>query len=217
LDVSYRRRTILNRVSVELPETTSLAITGRSGSGKSTLISAILSLTSPSHGSILIKGQDVTRMRRGERREHINDNISVVFQHGELIDALEPIENVAIPLLLGEESKADAFDQAAQLLDQLGVRATGLPTRVLSGGEKQRVAVARALITRPSIIIADEPTGSLDSEFRDLVEDLILSIPQRWGASLLFVTHDLNLAQRADIHRRLVPHGDHGASLEDTR
>lgn len=161
-------------------------------------------MVTPSSGDITVNGESVIRMRSAARRDFLRHTVSMVFQHGELIDELEPSENVEVAALLAGQSRNDARHSAAQLLSDLDVQATGILTRDLSGGERQRVAVARALITKPQLVLADEPTGSLDAEFRDMVGNLVLSIPERWGSSVLMVTHDPDLAARADSSYRVV-------------
>lgn len=122
----------------------------------------------------------------------------MVFQAGELMPELEPMENVAIAAMIAGVPAELAWSRSAALLDGLQVPNTGAPTAQLSGGERQRVAIARALINRPGLVIADEPTGSLDPELRDAICDLLYSIPERWGAAVLVVTHDVAVATRAD-------------------
>lgn len=202
--VAYHRRTVVEHVSFEVPERTSASLIGRSGVGKSSLFGAILGMVKPTSGSILVDGRDVQRLTSVERRDFLARTVSVVFQSGELIDELRPEENVALPLMLGGARAASALYQAAALLEEVGISPAAALTRDLSGGERQRVAVARALVTRPSLILADEPTGSLDRETRDLVADLILSIPQRWHASVLIVTHDPELGGRTDASFQLL-------------
>lgn len=204
LVIAYGRRTVLSGVDFTLPAGASAAVQGRSGSGKSSLLAAILGMVTPSSGDITVNGESVIRMRSAARRDFLRHTVSMVFQHGELIDELEPSENVEVAALLAGQSRHDARHSAAQLLSDLDVQATGILTRDLSGGERQRVAVARALITKPQLVLADEPTGSLDAEFRDMVGDLVLSIPERWGSSVLMVTHDPDLAARADSSYRVV-------------
>ncbi|MGP5254186.1 ABC transporter ATP-binding protein [Brachybacterium alimentarium] len=214
LSVRYKSQKILTNVSFEINAGESLAITGRSGTGKSSLLAALLGMVRPASGSMTIDGHDVGSLRGARRNDYLRKSVSVVFQHGELIDELEPIENVAIPALLAGTPRDQAMHHAHDLLTQLEVPQTGVTTRLLSGGEQQRVAVARALVTRPKLILADEPTGALDVEFQEIVGDLILSIPDRWGAALLLVTHDMALARRADSSFALVAHDVQGSQLE---
>lgn len=214
VSIRHGRRTVLADVDLEVGAKRSAAITGRSGSGKSSLLSAILGMVPLASGSIVVEGRDVASLRGASRREYLRRVVSVVFQHGELLEELEPVENVAVAAILAGAGRESAFRDAESLLEDLGVPAYGVTTQVLSGGEQQRVAVARALITRPALVLADEPTGSLDAEFRDLVGDLVLSIPERWGSSVLVVTHDDALARRADDSYRLIPDENGSARLE---
>lgn len=215
-DVAIRhgRRTVVSGIDLSLGDGMSAAITGRSGSGKSSLPSAILGMVPIASGTIEVDGKGVHSLRGAHRREYLRHTVSVVFQHGELLEELEPVENVAIAAILAGSPRRAAFQEAEELLEDLGVPARGVSTQVLSGGEHQRVAVARALITRPSLVLADEPTGSLDAEFRGMVGDLVLSIPKRWGSSVLIVTHDDALARRADAAFSLVPDHNGVAHLE---
>lgn len=215
-DVSIRhgRRTVLSDLHLEVGAGRSAAIMGRSGSGKSSLLGAVLGMVPIASGRIEVGGRDVTSLRGAQRREYLRRVVSVVFQHGELLEELEPVENVAIAAILAGMDRTTAFRDAGALLSNLEVPVRGVRTQVLSGGEQQRVAVARALITRPSLVLADEPTGSLDAEFREMVGDLVLSIPERWGSSVLVVTHDDALARRADDTYRLVPDETGIAHLE---
>ncbi|WP_058235117.1 ABC transporter ATP-binding protein [Devriesea agamarum] len=213
VSLKYGRRLVVDKASLHLEPGTSAAIIGRSGSGKSSLLSAILGLVKPSTGVITVNGDDVSKMSKQQKQEYLRHTVSMVFQHGELIDELEPIENVAVAALLSGSSRTEAFDAAKKLLEDLSLPTTGILTRDISGGERQRVAIARALITKPQLVLADEPTGSLDTEFRDMVGDLILSIPERWGSAVLMVTHDLDLGHRADAVYQLVPSEDGPAHL----
>lgn len=214
LSVAYGRRLILTDVSLQIEAGSSASVVGRSGSGKSSLLSAILGMVDVANGSILVDGVDAISVRGAARRSYLRDTVSIVFQRGELLDELEPLENVAIAALLAGYSRDEAFDRARNLLDQVEVRASGITTSVLSGGEYQRVAVARALITEPKLVLADEPTGSLDVEYRDLVADVVFSIPEISGSALLVVTHDPYLASRADASYALETRAGAGGRLE---
>ncbi len=140
--------------------------------------------------------RDLTRMRRHD--------VGMVFQSGELMPEIEPVENVALAALVAGVPADEAWDRSAALLEDLEVPVGGRVTASLSGGERQRVAVARALVNKPALVLADEPTGSLDSELRDALCDVLYDIPRRWGASLLVVTHDATVAARADRSVRMV-------------
>ncbi|MER5807867.1 ATP-binding cassette domain-containing protein [Streptomyces sp. NPDC002033] len=190
-------RTLFDGLDLRLPVGESLAVMGPSGSGKSTLISCALGLVTP-RGAVRVAGADITRMKRRELARHRGAHTGVVFQFGELLPELTPVENVALAGLLAGAARRDVYDGAAKLLAELGVPGAERPTGTLSGGERQRTAVARALINRPALLLADEPTGALDEANRDAVADLLFQLPGRWGCGLLVVTHDEQVARRAD-------------------
>ena len=214
LAIKYRRRLVVEGVSLNLNEASSAAIVGRSGSGKSSILAAIVGLVRPSAGSIVFDGKNVLRLSDPEREQYLRHDVAVVFQHGELLDDLEPRENILVAALLSGMDRAGAIERADALLKELSLPARGITARDMSGGERQRVAIARALVTSPRLVVADEPTGSLDVEFRDVVGDLILAIPERWGSALLMVTHDESLAMRADRVYRLQETADGPSRLD---
>ncbi|RFU82745.1 ATP-binding cassette domain-containing protein [Streptomyces triticagri] len=177
----------------------SVAVTGASGSGKSTLLMCVLGMAEPAAGTVRVAGADLYGMPERRRVRHRRDHVGMVFQFGELLPELTPVENVALAGLLGGQGRADAYGEAKSLLDELGVPTGSSPaTDTLSGGERQRTAVARALINKPSLLLADEPTGSLDQEHRDSVAELLFSLPRSRDCALLLVTHDPAVARRAD-------------------
>jgi ABC-type lipoprotein export system ATPase subunit len=194
-------RVLLDGVRLSVRAGESVAVTGPSGSGKSSLLMCGLGLLRPTSGAVLVAGADLTRLRPRALARHRREHLGMVFQFGELLPELTPVENVALAALLAGEAEDAAYRRAEELLDELGVPATGTPTAELSGGERQRAAVARALINRPDVLLADEPTGALDEATRDSVADLLFAVPERWGCALLVVTHDRRVAERAD--RRL--------------
>lgn len=198
VDVILGGRSILSGLNLTLERGACATIMGSSGSGKSTLLSAILGMVRPKRGSILVGGIDVPRAKSRDLARIRRKTIGTVFQGAELLPELTPVENVAVAALLDDGQPADAFTRALELLNELGVPCEGVLTGDLSGGERQRTAVARALINRPELVIADEPTGALDSTTRDSVADLLFSIPAVWGAALLVVTHDQAIATRGD-------------------
>ncbi len=189
---------LLDNVELAVDQGSSVAVMGPSGSGKSTLLACVMGLVPPASGNISVAGVPVNvRDKRGLvelRRQHIG----VVFQFGELLPELSPLENVALAALLAGRGRQDAFDAASALLDQLGVTTDAQNTTHLSGGERQRIAVARALINRPALILADEPTGSLDSVSKDAVATVLFGLPREYGCALVLVTHDRSVAERAD-------------------
>jgi lipoprotein-releasing system ATP-binding protein len=197
LTYSVGKRALLEGLSLSLDYGEAVAIMGPSGSGKSTLLSCILGLLRPDKGSILVEGVDVTKLRGSSLARCRHDKIGMVFQFGELIPELSPLENVALPALLTRTNHRSAYSRAESLLDELGVPREGRADQ-LSGGERQRAAVARALVNDPSLIIADEPTGSLDDKARDQVAELLVGLPRSRKCGVLIVTHDADVAACAD-------------------
>ncbi|MFE6691643.1 ABC transporter ATP-binding protein [Streptomyces sp. NPDC057743] len=191
-------RVLLAGLDLQVGAGESAAVVGPSGSGKSTLLGCILGLIRPSQGRVEVAGRDVVRMRQRALERHRSRHMGVVFQFGELLPELTPVENVALAALLGGAPTGEAYERAEGLLRDLGVPFDGVPTGQLSGGERQRTAVARALINQPKILLADEPTGALDRATRDAVSGLLFDVPRRWGCALVVVTHDVEVAERAD-------------------
>ena|SRR5438128_1578844 len=188
--------TILDRVSLDALECDVLAITGPSGSGKSTLLGLIAGLDRPSSGSIVVDGIDITRLDEDGLARLRRGTIGFVFQSFQLIPTLTAAENVAVPLELA--GHAGAAGRATALLKSVGLvdRARHYPAQ-LSGGEQQRVALARAVALRPRLILADEPTGNLDSRTGAQIIELLLTLRDEFRATLLLVTHDEALARHA--------------------
>ncbi len=189
--------TILDGVSLEIPPKQVLAIMGPSGSGKSTLLGLIAGLDRPTSGSIQLDGVDITDLGESDMARYRREKIGYIFQSFHLIPTLTAVENVAVPLEL--RGDADAADRAARLLHEVGLkdRLTHYPVQ-LSGGEQQRVALARAFACQPSILLADEPTGNLDSATGRQVIDLLLGLNRDHGSTLVLVTHDPDLASQAE-------------------
>jgi lipoprotein-releasing system ATP-binding protein len=198
LRVSYGSDIIIRDISVQLAPGRSLAILGPSGSGKTTLLLSILGLIRPTSGRIFIGGKEMTgagpRVRARIRRELVG----AVFQTGELLPELSPIENVALPALLGAQPVESVMRRAKELLTRLGVDAEDRPIGTYSGGEQQRMAVARALINSPALVVADEPTGSLDDDAALAVKNVLFELPNLYQCGLVMVTHDRRGAFRAD-------------------
>lgn len=186
-------------VTLRLEPGRSAAIMGPSGVGKSTLLALALGLLQPISGAVTVAGSALAGMRGTARARFRGQHVGVVFQSAELIPELTARDNVVLPALLARVDRAAARDRADALLDRVGLsdRSDELAA-VLSGGERQRAAVARALINEPALILADEPTGSLDEALRDDVADLVFGVPRATGAALLVVTHDRGVARRAD-------------------
>jgi putative ABC transport system ATP-binding protein len=189
--------TILDDITIEIPDKQRVAIVGPSGSGKSTLLGLMAGLDRPTSGSIVLDGSDVTAMPESALARYRREKIGYIFQSFHLIPTLTALENVSVPLELGGDPQAVA--RATQLLE-----AVGLQTRLrhypvqLSGGEQQRVAVARAFACRPPVLLADEPTGNLDSATGARIIDLILDLHRDYGTTLVLVTHDPSLAGRME-------------------
>ncbi|MGI5340125.1 ABC transporter ATP-binding protein [Streptomyces sp. CA-181903] len=196
-------RVLLDGVTLQVSAGHSVAIVGPSGSGKSTLLGCLLGLIRPSAGAVRIVGSDIVRMRRRALERHRSRHMGVVFQFGELLPELSPVENVALAALLSGGKPDRAYRKAQGLLDDLGVP-EAVTTAQLSGGERQRAAVARALINEPTVLLADEPTGALDAATRDSVAATLFAVPRRWNCALVVVTHDEVIAQNADICLELV-------------
>jgi len=194
---------ILRGIDLSVAAGETLGIVGPSGSGKSTMLMVIAGLERPTRGQVSVAGHDLTDMTEDAlalfRREHVG----IVFQDFHLIPTMTAIENVAVPLEFA--GKADAFERA-----EAGLRAVGLAHRLthypgqLSGGEQQRVALARALAPQPTLLLADEPTGNLDSETGQHVMDLMFDLTREHHATLMLISHDMNLARRCHRIARLV-------------
>lgn len=194
--------TILHPMSLELAAGDSLAIVGASGSGKSTLLGLLAGLDQPSQGSVTLAGHDLGVLDEDQRARIRAEHVGFVFQSFQLLDSLNALENVMLPLEL--HGRADARDHARTLLERVGLgqRLTHTP-RQLSGGEQQRVALARAFAAQPAVLFADEPTGNLDSHTGERISDLLFELNQERGTTLILVTHDERLARRCHRHIRL--------------
>ena len=182
-----------------------VVVTGPSGTGKSTLLHIAGGLDAPDSGTVAVNGQDVWSMSTGARAAFRRRNLGVVFQFFNLVPMLTAVENVSLPLVLDGVPARSADARAAELLERVGLgdRARHRPAE-LSGGQMQRVAVARALVARPSIILADEPTGNLDSHSSTEVLDLLRSLSDDDGAAVVMVTHDQAAARYGSRELRLV-------------
>ncbi len=189
--------TILHRVSLDVAAGEVVAITGPSGSGKSTLLGLLAGLDAPTTGSITVAGTEITALGEAALARFRRDTIGYVFQSFHLIPTLTAAENVAVPLELA--GAVAPLARAAALLAAVGLDERGhhYPAQ-LSGGEQQRVAIARAIALRPPLILADEPTGNLDSATGSAIIDLLLALQREHAATLVLVTHDPALADRAD-------------------
>jgi putative ABC transport system ATP-binding protein len=197
-----RPLTILHPLDLTIESGAFLAVIGPSGSGKSTLLGLLAGLDAPSSGEILIDGVDITRLGEDELARLRGEKIGFVFQFFHLVPSLTALENILVPMEIA--GRRDAASRARTLLDEVGLADRGhhYPSQ-LSGGEQQRVAIARALANDPRIVLADEPTGNLDSTTGRHIMDLLLAIRRARGATLVLVTHEAALAARADSQLEL--------------
>ncbi len=191
-------RRVLSDVSFQISKSTTVSVTGRSGSGKSTLLNLAAGIDVPSHGRVSVAGQDLSGLRDRERTLVRRHHIGLVFQFFHLLEHLSVVENIILPELIAGRS-SDYDERAQQLLERVGLADRSHDNiGKLSGGEMQRVAICRALIRRPSLILADEPTGNLDDENSRTVMNLMLRLVKDEESSLVFVTHSAELAALAD-------------------
>lgn len=204
VEYSYRRNAALRGVSLQLKPGEVVAVTGASGCGKSTLLHCAAGLLAPDAGAVQVDGQDLSELPEEQRAALRRTKIGIVLQFGQLVPDLPLIDNVALPLLLGGHERGEAHVSAMDWLEQVGIAddADAVPAE-LSGGQTQRAAVARALITGPSVVLADEPTGSLDSRAGQELLDVLLKAARYRGSALLMVTHDNLVAASADREIRL--------------
>lgn len=196
---AYGELSVLQHLSFEVNKGEYVAIMGASGSGKTTLLQLLGLLDEPQSGTLLLDGQSLLQLRVRERSAFRNKEIGFVFQFHELLPEFSAQENVALPAIIGGKRVSKAMKEAADLLNALnmGSRAAHRPHQ-LSGGEKQRVAVARALINKPKLLLADEPSGSLDTHNKEDLHKLLDRVKSEWGQTMIIVTHDAELAARAD-------------------
>jgi len=194
---------IIRNVSFDVPSRQFVAVMGPSGSGKSTLLGLIAGLDAPTSGSVSIDGQEITNLREDELAQLQKQKLGFIFQSYHLIPTLTAFENVILPMELNGSLNGDASKRADYLIESVGLtqRRNHYPVQ-LSGGEQQRVALARAFMMKPSVLLADEPTGNLDSQNGRDVLELLIRLNEEEGATLLLVTHDELLASHAQ--RRIV-------------
>lgn len=205
INKSYGALQVLRNVCVDINQGEVVSIVGPSGAGKTTLLQMIGTLDKPDSGSITYDGIDVLRLRGRDLAHFRNRNIGFVFQFHQLLPEFTALENVAMPALLGGMKQNEAYSHASELLQFMGLgdRINHKPAQ-LSGGESQRVAVARALINNPHVILADEPSGSLDSQNKSELHNLFFRLRDELNQTFVIVTHDETLANQADrvLHMR---------------
>ena len=194
---------VLKQVSFSMQPSELIAIVGSSGSGKSTLLHTLGGLDQPSSGEVFIKGQSLQQMSPNALAKLRNQYLGFVYQFHHLMADFTALENVMMPMLIGQQKKTEAQERAEQILSAVGLqhRISHRPS-ALSGGERQRVAIARALVNNPALVLADEPTGNLDHKTTESIFELIQQLNQEKQIAFLLVTHDLNLAEK--LNRRLI-------------
>lgn len=194
----------LEKLSLTVPGGEFLALMGPSGSGKTTLLNMIAGIDSPSSGSLLVDGQELVGMSAGALTRWRAHNVGYIFQLYHLVPTLDALENVELPLMLHDMSRAERRRRA-----MLGLELVGLADRMhhrpgeLSGGQEQRVAIARALVANPPLLVADEPTGDLDRDAADAILELLANLAHRHGKTIVMVTHDPHAAAASDRVLRL--------------
>ena len=199
IEKSFGTLRVLKDISFEASDAEVVSIVGASGAGKSTLLQILGSLSKPDSGQVLIDGTDIYALSDRQMSEFRNRKTGFVFQSHNLLPEFTALENVMIPALIAHSSRRDAARRAEELLRELGLgeRLTHKPSE-LSGGEQQRVAVARALINNPSVLFADEPSGNLDSKTKEELHQLFFNLRDRHGITIIIVTHDHDLARLSD-------------------
>lgn len=195
----YGTLQVLDNVNVTINRGELVTIVGPSGAGKTTLLQIVGTLDSPDGGKVLYEGKDVLQLKERELARFRNKNIGFVFQFHQLLPEFSTLENVAIPALIGGAKQKDAEERARELLDYMGLsgRLEHKPSE-LSGGERQRVAVARALVNSPAVVLADEPSGSLDTKNKQELHRLFFRLREELKQTFVIVTHDESLAGDAD-------------------
>lgn len=191
---------VLKNVSLTIDSGELVAIVGSSGSGKSTLLHTLGGLDQPTGGEVFIKGQSLQHLSRNALAKLRNQYLGFIYQFHHLMADFSAIENVMMPLLIGQQNRTEAKDRAEKMLQAVGLghRIAHRPS-ALSGGERQRVAIARALVNNPELVLADEPTGNLDQKTTESIFDLIQQLNKEQQTAFLLVTHDLHLAKK--LHR----------------
>lgn len=199
LTKSFGQLQVLRGIDLQIMKAEVVSIMGASGAGKTTLLQILGTLDRPTSGSVIIDGVDTLALKNNQLAHFRNSKIGFVFQFHQLLPEFTALENVMLPALIGGTPKPQAEAKAAELLDFLNLshRADHKPSE-LSGGEKQRAAIARSLVNNPAVVFADEPSGNLDSHNADELQSLFTSLRQRFGQTFVIVTHDARLAERCD-------------------
>lgn len=202
---SFDRLEVLKGIDLHIREREVVSIVGPSGAGKTTLLQVMGTLYRPDAGSLVVDGEDVLRLNSRRLARFRNEHIGFVFQFHQLLPEFTAGENVMIPALIARRNKSEARRRAAELLEYMGLAdRIGHKPAELSGGEKQRVAVARALMNNPAVVLADEPSGSLDSRNKAELHQLFFDLRDRFGQTFVIVTHDEELARLTDRTIHLV-------------
>lgn len=199
IEKSFGNLKVLKGIDLDIKKSEVVSIMGASGAGKSTLLQILGTLSSPDAGTLEIDGTQVLSLRPNALSEFRNRHIGFVFQFHHLLPEFTAIENVMIPAFIAGRTRKDSHECAAALLSELGLseRVDHKPSQ-LSGGEQQRVAIARALINKPSVLFADEPSGNLDSRTKEELHRLFFSLRDKFGQTIVIVTHDPSLASMSD-------------------
>lgn len=202
---SFGSLQVLKYVSLTVNNNEIVSITGPSGAGKTTLLQILGTLDKPDSGKVMYGGTDITTLSEKELSAFRNKHIGFVFQFHQLLPEFSALENIMIPALIGGSGMSDAESRARELLRMMGLdsRSSHKPSE-LSGGEKQRIAVARALINNPDIILADEPSGSLDQKNKEELHSLFFSLREKLGQTFVIVTHDESLARITDRNINII-------------
>ena len=199
LQKNYNQLAVLKGIDLEIRAKEIVCITGESGAGKSTLLHLLGTLDAPTSGEIFFEEKDISSLKGNQLADFRNKNIGFVFQFHQLIPEFSAIENVIVPMLIANKSMGEAKAEAIRILTYLGLgeRLTHKPSQ-LSGGEQQRLAIARALIMNPKVILADEPSGNLDSKNAKFIHELFFKMRDDFNLTFIIVTHNPELAQMAD-------------------
>lgn len=199
IEKSFGTLKVLKGIDLEVKKSEVVSIMGASGAGKSTLLQILGTLSTPDSGKLLIDGTDVLKLGEKSLAEFRNRRLGFVFQFHHLLPEFTALENVMIPAFIAGRSRKDAEKEAVALLEDMGLggRLDHKPSE-LSGGEQQRVAIARALINRPAVLFADEPSGNLDTRTKEEIHNLFFRLREKYGQTVVIVTHDPDLAKMCD-------------------